>query len=123
MTTNETSFFRDIHPFNALRDTLLPELIEKRAHGAVAHHLVRGLLARPGAVHDRDAAPEKFPALAGVERRASSATDLSTEVLDRAREGRYAQLEVNRGLPAPLLVKYFEHHGASGPSSPSSSAA
>ena len=30
MTTNETSFFRDIHPFNALRDTLLPELIEKR---------------------------------------------------------------------------------------------
>src|SRR3546814_5214124 len=30
MTTNETSFFRDIHPFNALRDTVLPEIIERQ---------------------------------------------------------------------------------------------
>jgi chemotaxis protein methyltransferase CheR len=39
-------------------------------------------------------------------------TDLSTEILDRAKEGRFAQIEANRGLPSKMLVKYFEHQGA-----------
>jgi chemotaxis protein methyltransferase CheR len=41
-----------------------------------------------------------------------TATDLSTDVLDRARAARYTQMEVNRGLPAPLLVRYFRKDGA-----------
>jgi chemotaxis protein methyltransferase CheR len=53
---------------------------------------------------------EHFPALShgGLQ---LVATDLSTAMLERCREGRYSQLEVNRGLPARLLVKYFSKQG------------
>jgi chemotaxis protein methyltransferase CheR len=112
MTTNETSFFRDIHPFNALRTTLLPELIESRSTERSIKIWSAACSSGQEPYTIAMLIRENFPALAAWNV-SILGTDLSTEVLDRAREGRYAQLEVNRGLPAPLLVKYFEHHGAS----------
>jgi len=53
---------------------------------------------------------EDFPGLAGWNVKLI-ASEFSAEMLARAREGRYSQLEVNRGLPARLLVKYFRQHG------------
>ncbi len=110
MTTNETSFFRDISPFDAMRSVVLPALQSARASerrlriwcgaastGQEPYSLAMLLL-------------EHFPALASWDVRIT-ATDISREVLDRARAGRYSQLEVNRGLPASMLAKYFERAG------------
>jgi chemotaxis protein methyltransferase CheR len=106
MTVNETSFFRDLKPFEMLRETIFPRLIEKRweerrlriwsaasSTGQEAYSLAM-LIA------------EHFPALAGWDVKIIG-TDISRNVVDYARRGRYRRLEVNRGLPARMLVKYF----------------
>jgi chemotaxis protein methyltransferase CheR len=110
MTTNETSFFRDIYPFELLKKNVLPELIKRLAalrqlniwcaaasSGQEPYTIL--LLLR-----------ENFPELSTWKLN-FLATDISIEMLDRCREGCYSQLEVNRGLPAPLLVKYFRKIG------------
>jgi chemotaxis protein methyltransferase CheR len=111
MVTTETSFFRDVHPFEALRRTVIPELIRARqadrrlnvwcaASASGQEPYTVALLLR-----------EYFPELAGW-RLNLLATDISGEMLRRCREGRYSQVEVNRGLPINLLLKYFRQDGA-----------
>lgn len=106
MTTNESSFFRDIHPFEALRKTILPNLIARR-------QTERRLSLWCGACSSGQepytvamTLREHFPVLQNW-RVDFLATDISPTMLARARAGKFNQLEVNRGLPAPLLVKYF----------------
>lgn len=106
MTTNETSFFRDLSPFETLRKMVIPELIEKR-------RAERSLTAWSAACSTGQepysfaiALREHFPLLVPWRIRIL-ASDLSTEILTRAREATYSQLEVNRGMPATMLVKYF----------------
>ena len=110
MTTNETSFFRDMHPFEALRDHLLPEVIERRA----AERRLRIWCAACSSGQEPYTIAmvlrDHFPQLRGWDVQVLG-TDLSTEMLDRAREGTYTKLEVNRGLPAAHLVKSFEPDG------------
>lgn len=110
MTTNETSFFRDVKPFEALRKIVLPQLIQARqserklsiwcgASSSGQEPYSLAILLR-----------EHFPALLGWNVRII-ATDICNEMLDKAKKGVYTQLEVNRGLPANLLVKYFKRNG------------
>ena len=110
MTTNESFFFRDKVPFDHFRDTIMPALMAARARekrlriwcaacatGQEPYSLamdVRGFGA----------------ALAGW-RIEIVATDLSNEVLEKAKAGIYSQFEVQRGLPIQQLVKFFSQVG------------
>jgi chemotaxis protein methyltransferase CheR len=110
MTTNETFFFRDKLPFDHFREVVLPTLMAARANqkrlriwcaaassGQEPYSLAMGLR-------------EITPLLTGW-RVDILATDLSGEMLERARAGIYSQFEVQRGLPIHLLVKYFTQAG------------
>jgi len=108
ITTHETSFFRDLHPFDALRTTVLPRLIAARRSG---NPITIWSAACSWGQEPYSLAMlmmESFPGLAFK----IVATDISEQALSRAREARFTQLEVNRGLPAPMLVKYFDRAGA-----------
>ena len=108
MTTNETSWFRDSQPFDALRSTIVPTLLE----GRIVPRLDVWSAACSTGQEPYSIAmmlDELLPEHALVQ---ILATDLSNEVLDKARAGSYTQLEVNRGLPAPYLVKHFRREGA-----------
>lgn len=112
MTTNETSFFRDIQPFELLQTTLLPELIRKRA---VERRLSLWCAACSTGQEPYTIAmtlSEYFAALGGW-RVEILATDLSLGVLGKAQQGCYSQIEVNRGLSVELLAKYFQKRGLS----------
>lgn len=107
MTINETTFFRDRHPFDALRDAILPELLERRAGQVRIWSAACSTGQEPYSV--AMLVQEHFPA--DAHRVSITGTDLVPRVLDQARSGRYGQLEVNRGLPAPLLVRWFVRDG------------
>ena len=107
MTTNETLFFRDVAPFKVMRGTLLPLLIEQRkaskklsfwsaasSSGQEAYSLAMMLCEMGLQDWNID--------ILG--------TDLNEKMVERASRGAFAQIEVNRGLPATHLVKYFERH-------------
>ena len=108
MTTNETYFFRDPSHYDAIRTVLLPRLIKDRrdskklrfwsaasSTGQEAYSLAMLLI-------EAGLSDWNIQILG---------TDFSSQVLERARSGKYQQIEVNRGLPAALLIKHFRRFG------------
>jgi chemotaxis protein methyltransferase CheR len=110
MTTNETSFYRDIHPFNALRLTILPELRSRCAPQRSLNIWSAACSSGQELYSIAILIREHFPDLASWKLQLVG-TDLSENILERARSGKFSQVEMNRGLPAPLLLKYFERDG------------
>lgn len=106
MTTNETSFFRDLHPFESLKQAVLPDLIRNRKNESRLHIWCGAASSGQEPYSLLMLLSEHFPELVTWNLR-FIATDLSSQILTKARAGRYSQFEVNRGLPAQLLVKYF----------------
>jgi chemotaxis protein methyltransferase CheR len=106
LTTNETLFFRDFHPFEALRKIVLPKLLESRASGRQLNIWSAACSSGQEPYSLAMLIREKFPQMNDW-RINILATDISPTVLKAAGEGVYSQFEVNRGLPATYLVKYF----------------
>ncbi|MDP9038313.1 MAG: protein-glutamate O-methyltransferase CheR [Acidobacteriota bacterium] len=111
MTINETSFFRDGSPFDVIRGVILPELIERNrttrrlrlwsaagSTGQEAYSLAMLLC-------------DAFPEVAATWDVEILATDISRPAIEYARAARYRRLEVNRGLPARMLLKYLVRDG------------
>ncbi len=110
MVTTETSFFRDVHPFETLKKFVLPKLIELRRPQRQLNIWCAASSSGQEPYSIAMLLKEYFPDLAGWQINLT-ATDISHEMLQRSRAGRYSQLEVNRGLPTTLLLKWFRQEG------------
>jgi len=107
MTTNESFFFRDIKPFDILRDATLPFFLERRA----SQKLLRIWCAAASSGQE----PYSIAMIINELKARFTGwktdivgTDISLDILDKASKGLYSQFEVQRGLPVQFLVKYFE---------------
>jgi chemotaxis protein methyltransferase CheR len=106
MTTNESFFFRDKSPFEHFRNTIMPALLAARAMERRIRIWCAAAATGQEPYSLAMALKEMGHAIADW-RIDIIATDLSTEVLEKARAGVYSQFEVQRGLPIQLLVRYF----------------
>jgi chemotaxis protein methyltransferase CheR len=110
MTTNETSFFRDQHPFAALAEEIVPRLTAANPRAT----LTLWNAASSSGQESLSVAimlNEKFPELANPQRTRILATDVSAEMVKRCQEAVYSRFEINRGLSANLATKYFSQAG------------
>ena len=110
MTTNESFFYRDKMPFDNLRAEVLPSFLTSRQSQRQLR--IWSAAASTG--------QEPYSIAMVLKEMAASfqgwrvdivGTDISKEVLEKARAGMYSQFEVQRGLPIQMLVKYFKQIG------------
>jgi chemotaxis protein methyltransferase CheR len=113
MTTNETSWFRDLRPFDALRRHIVPDALKRNAATRRLRIWSAACSSGQEAYSVAILLEENFPELRNGWQVELVGTDLNTEMVRRASEGLFSTLEVNRGLPASLLVRYFSQEGAS----------
>ena len=110
MTTNESFFYRDKIPFDHFRDAIVPALMTARARERRLRIWCAAASTGQEPYSLAMSLKEMKQALGGW-RVEILATDLSTEVLEKAKAGVYSQFEVQRGLPIQMLVKYFSQVG------------
>jgi chemotaxis protein methyltransferase CheR len=110
MTINETSFFRDRLPFEMLREMVIPELIARRSKERRLRIWSAACSTGQEAYSVAMLLRENFPELADWDVKIIG-TDISRQVVEAARLGRYRRIDVNRGLPVRMLLKYLERDG------------
>lgn len=110
MTTNESFFFRDVKPFDQFQSIVLPYLIKTKAKTKSIRIWSAACSSGQEAYSLCMLLKEKSAELSGwnIE---IVATDISTDILNKAMSGVYSQFEVQRGLPIQLLIKYFKKDG------------
>lgn len=107
MTTNESFFFRDTKPFEQFRQVVLPNLLKTRATKKSFRIWCAAASSGQEPYSLAIILKEEAAKLAGW-RTEIIGTDISREILQKARAGLYSQFEVQRGLPVQLMVKYFK---------------
>jgi chemotaxis protein methyltransferase CheR len=110
MTTNESSFFRDVKPFDTFRDIVLPRLVEKKPAGEKIK-ILSAACSNGQEPYSLIITLEENKAKLGGREYEITGCDLDEKVLKKAREGIYTQFEVQRGLPIKLLMSYFTQNG------------
>jgi len=109
MTTNESLFFRDQKPFQIIKDEIFPKMAQSRAG--------QKKIKIWSAACSSGQEPYSIAMMAKEERSMQGwtfdilASDISREMLKKAKDGVYTQFEVQRGLPITMLVKYFKQNG------------
>jgi chemotaxis protein methyltransferase CheR len=110
MTTNESFFFRDTKPFDQFKALVLPALLKSRANSRTIRIWSAACSSGQEPYSLAMILSEMAAQLNGWKIEIVG-TDLSSEILNRAKEGMYSQFEVQRGLPITMLVKYFAQIG------------
>ena len=110
LMVHETSFFRDVHPFEILRERIVPELLARRKAERALYVWSAACASGQEAYSIAMSLASSFPELAswdvGV-----FASDLSEAMVARTRAATYSQQEVNRGLPIQMLMRFLEQRG------------
>jgi chemotaxis protein methyltransferase CheR len=109
MTTNESFFFRDKTPFDNFVDTILPHMVASRPGKKIRIWCAAASTGQEP--YSLAMCLKENSAKLGGARFEIIGTDLSTDVLEKAKVGYYSQFEVQRGLPVQFLLKYFTQHG------------
>jgi chemotaxis protein methyltransferase CheR len=110
MTTNETFFFRDNKPFDIFKESILPHLLKARS-GQKSLRIWNAACSTGQEPYSLAMLLKEEAAKMAGWRVEILATDISNEVLEKAKSGLYSQFEVQRGLPIQLLIKYFQQMG------------
>lgn len=110
MTTNETFFFRDNHPFERFVDVVLPKIMATKPAGSTIR-IWCAACSSGQEPYSLAILLKENPAKFGAYKYEIIATDLSDDILNIARTAKYTQFEVQRGMPITLLVKYFNQQG------------
>lgn len=110
MTTNESFFFRDKTPFEFLQDHIVPEFVKSRGSNKRLNFWCAAASTGQEPYSIAMVLKEMNAQMPGWSYKILG-TDLSNEVLEKAKAGAYSQFEVQRGLPINLLVKYFKQTG------------
>jgi chemotaxis protein methyltransferase CheR len=110
MTTNETSFFRDRHPFDVLAENVIPRLVESNG-GQPLQIWNAACSSGQEPLSIAMLLNDKFPQLVAARKVKILATDVSPAMVDRTSRGIYSRFEINRGLPADYATRFFQQQG------------
>ena len=108
MMTNDTAFFRDMRPFVALRESILPEIVRKRGRHRHLRIWSAGCSSGQEPFSIAMVLRELQPALLKGWRIEILGTDISNQMIAKAKTGHYTQFEVQRGLPVKDLINHFD---------------